>query len=383
LLARTPSAGLFSSQGIRRRHALKDPATIAAQHPLGIQARTANTMLYTLAGAAKATGLGTAVILAAIEEGRIGADRDLFGEWHIEGGELHRLYPPIAASVSGADTSHTSPATSATNLEAEIATVIRTAADELRQTGGGEYCELEPSPSDLSPPRPTNDTDTNDTDTNDTDLGSARPLSGCEIKIGDRDKVLGFTLPARSEYSRIAALAATLSLTFGIGWIAGLSSHQLLWGSAAAERNRITPARISAAENQIPARIRSNRAYPQGARTRKIRTAAGAANGPGQETTQSIGPAASTNRTAATAVQNALNRRGSPSLRTVPETRPTTIEGWIVRDVAEGIAILEGPDGTWKAARGDTVPGLGKIDSIVLWGNRWIVATSRGLITTE
>ena len=83
------------------------------------------------------------------------------------------------------------------------------------------------------------------------------------------------------------------------------------------------------------------------------------------------------------AAQNALNRRGSPSLRAVPETRPTTIEGWIVRDVAEGIAILEGPDGTWKAARGDTVPGLGKIDSIVLWGNRWIVATSRGLITTE
>jgi hypothetical protein len=28
------------------------------------------------------------------------------------------------------------------------------------------------------------------------------------------------------------------------------------------------------------------------------------------------------------------------------------------------------------------VPGLGKIDSIVRWGNRWIVATSRGLVST-
>ena len=30
----------------------------------------------------------------------------------------------------------------------------------------------------------------------------------------------------------------------------------------------------------------------------------------------------------------------------------------------------------------DTVPGLGKVDSVVFWGDRWIVATSKGLITT-
>jgi hypothetical protein len=28
------------------------------------------------------------------------------------------------------------------------------------------------------------------------------------------------------------------------------------------------------------------------------------------------------------------------------------------------------------------VPGVGKVDSIVRWGNRWIVATTRGLIST-
>jgi hypothetical protein len=66
----------------------------------------------------------------------------------------------------------------------------------------------------------------------------------------------------------------------------------------------------------------------------------------------------------------------------VPETRPTTIPGWTVTSVNNGIATLQGPEGTWKVARGDSVPILGKIDSVVLWGNRWIVATSRGLITT-
>jgi len=66
----------------------------------------------------------------------------------------------------------------------------------------------------------------------------------------------------------------------------------------------------------------------------------------------------------------------------VPETRPTTIEGWTVREVRGATAILEGPDGVWTVTRGDTVPGVGRIDSIVRWGSRWIVATANGLIAT-
>ena len=69
-------------------------------------------------------------------------------------------------------------------------------------------------------------------------------------------------------------------------------------------------------------------------------------------------------------------------LSPAPETRPTTIEGWTLRDVTNGTAVLEGPNGTWRAARGDTVPGLGRVDSIFKWGNRLMVATSKGLIST-
>jgi hypothetical protein len=66
----------------------------------------------------------------------------------------------------------------------------------------------------------------------------------------------------------------------------------------------------------------------------------------------------------------------------VPETRPTTIDGWMLREVTNGTAVLEGPNGTWTVKRGDTVPGVGRVESIVLWGKRWIVATSKGLIST-
>jgi hypothetical protein len=109
---------------------------------------------------------------------------------------------------------------------------------------------------------------------------------------------------------------------------------------------------------------------------------------PSRSTTQKA--TASTN-TVTLATQNATSpgpravvvqhETGLPRLAPVPETKPGTIEGWTVRDVVGGTAVLEGPNGQWRATSGDTVPGLGKVDSIVRWGSRWIVATSKGLVS--
>jgi hypothetical protein len=43
-----------------------------------------------------------------------------------------------------------------------------------------------------------------------------------------------------------------------------------------------------------------------------------------------------------------------------PETRPTTIKGWTLREVTNGTAVLEGPNGVWRAKPGQTVPGVGE-----------------------
>ncbi len=74
--------------------------------------------------------------------------------------------------------------------------------------------------------------------------------------------------------------------------------------------------------------------------------------------------------------------RAPTNLAPTPETRPTTIEGWTLREVVNGTAVIEGPNGVWKVTPGQTVPGIGRVDSIVRWGNRLVVATSRGLIST-
>jgi hypothetical protein len=86
--------------------------------------------------------------------------------------------------------------------------------------------------------------------------------------------------------------------------------------------------------------------------------------------------------------QHTESKTSSPPLHSqvkripVPETRLATIEGWMLREVTNGKAVLEGPNGIWTAKRGDTVPGVGRVESIVLWGARWIVATSSGLLST-
>jgi hypothetical protein len=57
-------------------------------------------MSYTLAAAAAACGLNKSTVLRAIKAGKISGTKDEHDEWHIEGAELHRVYPPVAAAAA-------------------------------------------------------------------------------------------------------------------------------------------------------------------------------------------------------------------------------------------------------------------------------------------
>jgi hypothetical protein len=60
--------------------------------------------------------------------------------------------------------------------------------------------------------------------------------------------------------------------------------------------------------------------------------------------------------------------------------RLPTVDGWILRDVADGGATIEGRLGIFEVYAGDPVPGLGRVDAIRKQDGRWVVVTSRGLI---
>lgn len=59
-------------------------------------------MPYTLAEAAAATGLNKTSILRAIKSGKISGTKDEHGQWSVEPGELHRVYPPVERNDAGA-----------------------------------------------------------------------------------------------------------------------------------------------------------------------------------------------------------------------------------------------------------------------------------------
>ena len=68
---------------------------------------------------------------------------------------------------------------------------------------------------------------------------------------------------------------------------------------------------------------------------------------------------------------------GAPKTET---GRLPTVEGWVLREVGHGAALIESRQGLYEVYAGDSVPGLGHVDVIRRQDGRWVVVTSKGLI---
>ena len=199
----------------------------------------------------------------------------------------------------------------------------------------------------------------------------------------NRDEVLALLKPDGDPKRTIWLVAGALIAGFGVGWVGGFSWHH---SANLAALNPIP--RTETFSRRIP-EIKSGGKI-EGAR--KTAFTSGLQTPSGVSTVSAAGASISAKALAASSGSSstaspAIHASMSPAERgplvPAPETPPTTIEGWTVLDVRGGTAVLEGPDGVRTATRGDTVPGIGRIDSIVRWGNRWIVATASGLIATR
>jgi hypothetical protein len=74
----------------------------------------------------------------------------------------------------------------------------------------------------------------------------------------------------------------------------------------------------------------------------------------------------------------------APATPARPEmARLPTVEGWVLRDVANGGALIESRRGMYEVYAGDPVPGLGRIDAIRKQDGKWVVVTSKGLIVAR
>jgi len=63
-----------------------------------------------------------------------------------------------------------------------------------------------------------------------------------------------------------------------------------------------------------------------------------------------------------------------------PKKKLRLLTDWVVRDVYEGVALIEGPYGALEVTRGETIPGAGMVEAIEHRGNGWVVITNRGML---
>jgi hypothetical protein len=73
-----------------------------------------------------------------------------------------------------------------------------------------------------------------------------------------------------------------------------------------------------------------------------------------------------------------------PTAPPVPEAKPKPpiIEDYVVRRVFDGVALVEGRRGIIEVEPGSTLPGAGRVEEIRRQDGRWVVVTSKGLITS-
>ena len=100
-----------------------------------------------------------------------------------------------------------------------------------------------------------------------------------------------------------------------------------------------------------------------------------AAAAPARETTGSIAPTKVATAAAAPAPVPAAPR--------TEVGRLPTIDGWVLRDVSNGGALIEGRGGLYEVYAGDPIPGVGRVDAIRRQDGRWVVVTSKGLIVAR
>jgi hypothetical protein len=317
-----------------------------------------------------------ATILNEIESGQPTAANNRLGNWKIDYREFHPISPPHSENAD-TDGTQVSVTPDAPTLEAEIAALVREAQESLRSPEDNRWSTGQDLQGQVNEP------------------SLERRASIPDIRINDPVRAME-VVSSRDARTSGAVLAVLLGTSLAIGLIVRLppsfvesylptafqqKSHSS--GEVLDSNNRVT---VSSPETNREATSRPGN-------TSKIAVPASGIPGHRRESAQSVPQQFKAVKTSLVAQQSAgpsspaasgFGRRPDILPRSIPfpETKPTTVEGWTVRDVIGGKAILEGPDGIWRAARGDSVPGLGRLESIVRWGSRWIVVTDGGLIST-
>jgi hypothetical protein len=199
-------------------------------------------------------------------------------------------------------------------------------------------------------------------------LAAAVVLAAVAGAIGGVSATLGFPhfLGDDATSARLPSLEA---------WAARIDADILVLKASAEHSARTSVAQYSKTADRLD-KVEKAQAEP-GAKVAKLNEAVEklraaqqtAATSGAAEVTGSIGPVAAAPAT------DPKPADPKPAVARLP-----TLQGWLLLEVGNGAALIEGRHGIYEVSAGNAVPGLGRIDAIRRQDGRWVVVTTKGLI---
>jgi hypothetical protein len=189
---------------------------------------------------------------------------------------------------------------------------------------------------------------------------------------------------ASRKFSKFSLLAAAVVLAAAFGATAGVLAASGLARLAGEAATAEAPAALQTAIAQLRSEIAALKAG--------VDTANRSTNAQVTKLVERLDRAeraqAGTNKTDAAFPRDTTGSVTLPSAAAAPvppAAVPSSgiVAGWAVRDVYRGVAMLQSrAGGMVEVEPGDVLPGLGRIEAIRRQDGRWVVITSKGMITS-
>jgi hypothetical protein len=88
------------------------------------------------------------------------------------------------------------------------------------------------------------------------------------------------------------------------------------------------------------------------------------------------------NAEAARDVTGSISERTAPTAAVKDQSKPVIVEGWVLREIYRGRALVENRHALYEVGPGGNLPGIGKVETITRQDGRWVVVTPKGLIVS-
>ncbi|MES1155717.1 MAG: hypothetical protein ABUL48_04735 [Pseudorhodoplanes sp.] len=211
------------------------------------------------------------------------------------------------------------------------------------------------------------------------------PVDGRVVSIADAIKS---KLAARPRVSRYAVLAASIAIAAALGSVVGALAGAA-WMRQTPETSA-TPTMNANALNKTLSQLSADVTSLKSAldttskatstQLSRINERVERAEKSQTEAAQKAARLSDTPKSSAQFMSDVTGSIGSTIEK--QQARPPIVDGWVIRDIFDGRAMVESRHGIYEVTPGAPLPGIGRVEAIRRQDGRWVVVTPKGLIVS-